>query len=91
MNSAERIRAYLDTRAAFRKEEDLQRRPHPGHVIDEQFDYSTRKYVQLTEADLEVILQMMDLLARVASHSWSGGAVTPDDIQKLIERQVTGQ
>lgn len=69
MNSAERIRAYLTARAAHRKHEQSQGWATPGAVVDEEFDYATGKYVQLTEADLEAVLQTLEILANVAGLS----------------------
>lgn len=83
MNATERIRAYLDARA--------QGTPDPADTFARQGLIARQGDAYLREVDLEVVLQMLDLLARVASQSWSGGAVTPGDIQKLIERQVTDQ
>lgn len=64
-NSAERLRAYLDARYAAADAAGRKMRPRQP-VIDSEFDHSSRKYVSLREADLETLLQTLQLITEVA-------------------------
>lgn len=86
MNSAERIRAYLTARA----------QDPPAPMTDAFFEQgfiARHGEHYLREADLETVLQMLDLLAiLIAGRS----RVTDDPISQeyvlmKAERQVTGQ
>jgi hypothetical protein len=84
MNAAERIRAYLDARA--------QDPPEPSDTFAAQGLIARHGEHYLREVDLEVVLQMLDLVARVVAAHQIGIPADDHRYQLYIaERQVTGQ
>lgn len=93
MNSADRIRAYLETRSAVGPD-GIGRIGRMEHTVAAH-QAADGSWVTLEEADLEVVLQMLDLLARVAAGpafpAMPARERDPAYYLFMAERQVRGQ